>query len=79
MTLSVCQHIGAAVVLVSLLVGHSLDANANLVFAGDGGRLVVADVAVSSFGWLRFMHPKSLRRDALSFDGWGRFLATRSG
>ena len=32
---------------VSLLVGRSLDAD--VVFAGDGGRLVVADVAVKSF------------------------------
>ena len=34
---------------VSLLVGRSLDADVNFVFAGDGGRLVVADVAVKSF------------------------------
>ena len=34
---------------VSLLVGHSLDADIDVVFAGDGGRLVVADVAVKSF------------------------------
>ena len=34
---------------VSLLVGRSLDANVDVVFAGDGGRLVVADVAVKSF------------------------------
>ena len=33
---------------VSLLVGRSLNAIANLVFAGDGGQLVVADVAVKS-------------------------------
>ena len=33
---------------VSLLVGPSLDADVD-VFAGDGGRLVVADVAVKSF------------------------------
>ena len=31
---------------VSLLIGRSIDAD---VFAGDGGRLVVADVAVKSF------------------------------
>ena len=30
---------------VSLLVRRSLDAIVNLVFAGDGGRLLVADVA----------------------------------
>ena len=34
---------------VSLLVGRSLDADVNGVFAGDEGRLVVADVAVKSF------------------------------
>ena len=34
---------------VSLLVGCSLDAIVNVVFAGDGGRLLVADVAVKTF------------------------------
>ena len=34
---------------VSLLVGHSHDAIVNLVFADDGGRLNVADVAVKTF------------------------------
>ena len=34
---------------VSLLVGRSLDAAVDVVFAGYGGRLVVADVAVKSF------------------------------
>ena len=34
---------------VSLLVGRSLDADVDVVFAGDGGRLVVADVTVKSF------------------------------
>ena len=34
---------------VSLLVGRSLDADVNVVFAGDGGQLVVADVAVKSW------------------------------
>ena len=33
----------------SLLIGRSLDADVDVVFAGDGGRLVVADVAVKSF------------------------------
>ena len=37
---------------VSLLVGRSLDADVDVVFAGDGGRLVVADVAVKSFKFL---------------------------
>ena len=34
---------------VSLLVGRSLDTIVTLVFAGDGGRLVVADAAVKTF------------------------------
>ena len=34
---------------VSLLVGRSLEADVDVVCAGDGGRLVVADVAVKSF------------------------------
>ena len=34
---------------VSLLVGRSLDVIVNLVFADDGGRLIVADVAVKTF------------------------------
>ena len=34
---------------VSLLVGRSLDAIVNVVFADDGGRLLVADVAVKTF------------------------------
>ena len=34
---------------VSLLVGRSLDADVDVVFAGDGGQLVVVDVAVKSF------------------------------
>ena len=34
---------------VSSLVGCSLDAIVNLVFADDGGQLIVADVAVKTF------------------------------
>ena len=34
---------------VSLLIGRSLDADVDVVFAGDGGQLVVADVAVKCF------------------------------
>ena len=34
---------------VSLLVGCSLNADVNIVFAGDGGWLVVANVAIKSF------------------------------
>ena len=36
-------------VAFSLLVGCSLNADVNFVFAGDGGRLVVSDVAVKGF------------------------------
>ena len=36
---------------VTLLVGLSLDGDVDVVFAGDGGRLVVADVAVKSFNF----------------------------
>ena len=39
-----CSNVG-----VSLLVRRSLNAVVNLVFADDGGRLVVADVPVKSF------------------------------
>ena len=34
---------------VSLLIGRSLDAIVDVVFAGDGGRLLVADVALKTF------------------------------
>ena len=34
---------------VCLLVGRSLDADVDVAFAGDGGRLIVADVAIKSF------------------------------
>ena len=40
------SHVSAG---VSLLVGRSLDADVDVVFEGDGGRLVVADVVVKSF------------------------------
>ena len=36
---------------VSLLVGRSLDADVDVVFVGNGGQLVVADVAVKSFNF----------------------------
>ena len=66
---------------VSLLVGRSLDADVDVVFAGDGGRLVVVYVAVkvSSSVWLRFMRPISLRRGFPLFVGWRRSWTIRSG
>ena len=59
---------------VSLLVGRSLDADVDVVFASDGGRLVVAHVAVKvlSSGWLWFMRPISLWRGFPFFVGWCR-------
>ena len=66
---------------VSLLIGRSLDADVDVVFAGDGGRLVVADVAVkvSSSVWLWFMRPISLRRGSPFFVGWRRSWTIQSG
>ena len=46
MTLSFIQHSAAN---SALLDGRSLDAIVNMVFTGDGGRLLVADVAVKTF------------------------------
>ena len=47
---------------VSLLVGRSLDADGDVGFAGDGSRLIVADVAIKSFKFRvsLFMRPISL-------------------
>ena len=59
---------------VSLLVGCSLEAIINLVFAGDGGRLIEADVAVKTFEF-RIL----LQRDDFSFGDWGRSWMFRSG
>ena len=65
---------------VSLLVGRSLEADVDVVFAGDGGRLVVADVAVKSFKFrLQFMHPISLWRGFPFFVGWRRSWTIQSG
>ena len=61
---------------VSLLVGRSLDADVDVVFAGDGGRLVEADVAVKSF---KFMRPMALWRGFPFFVGWCRSWTIRSG
>ena len=50
---------------VSLLVGRSLDAD---VFAGDGGRLVVADVAVKSFKFrLVVLYASNIAAERVSF------------
>ena len=43
------QHSAATAALGSLLFGRTLHAIINLVFAGNGGRLVVANVAIKTF------------------------------
>ena len=60
---------------VSLLVGRSLDAIVN-VFAGDGGRLVVADVAVKTFEFpIAVVHAPSIAAERrVFFRRLGSFL-----
>ncbi len=53
---------------VSLLVGRSLDADVDVVFAGDGGRLVVADVAAKSFEFrLVAVYASNIAAERVSF------------
>ena len=53
---------------VSLLVGRSLDADVDVVFAGDEGRLVVADVAVKSFKFrLVAVYASNIAAERVSF------------
>ena len=53
---------------VSLLVGRSLDADVDVVFAGDGGRLVVVDVAVKSFKFrLVAVYASNIAAERVSF------------
>ena len=53
---------------VSLLVGRRLDADVDVVFAGDGARLVVADVAVKSFKFrLVAVYASNIAADGVSF------------
>ena len=61
---------------ISLLVGRSLDAIVNVVFAGDGGRLLVADVAVKTFEFRRAaVHVPNTTAERRSFLRWlGSFL-----
>ena len=42
---------------VSLLVGRSLNAGVNIVFAGDRGLLVVIMLPLKASSWLRFIRP----------------------
>ena len=59
------SHVSAG---VSLLVGRSLDADVDVVFAGDGGRLVVADVAVKSFKFrLVAVYASNIAAERVSF------------
>ena len=51
-----------------MLVGRSLHADVDFVFAGDKGRLVVADVAVKSFKfWLVLVNAPSTAVERVSF------------
>ena len=61
---------------VSLLVGRSLDAIVDVVFAGDGGRLLVADVAVKTFKFrIAAVHVPNTTAERRSFLRWlGSFL-----
>ena len=53
---------------VSSLIGRSLDADVDVVFAGDGSRLVVADVAVKSFKfWLVVAYAPNFAVKRVSF------------
>ena len=53
---------------VSLLVGRSLHADVEVVFAGDGGRLVVADVAIKSFKFrLVAVYTSNIAAERVSF------------
>ena len=57
---------------VSLLVGRSLDAIVNVVFAGDGGRLLVADVAEFR---IAVVHALNINVERCVFFRWlGSFL-----
>ena len=56
---------------VSLLIGCSLDADVDVVFAGDGGRRVVADVAVKSFKFrLVAVYAPNTVAERVSFFRW---------
>ena len=53
---------------VSLLFRHSLDADVDVVFAGDGGRLVVADVGIKSFKFrLVAVYASNIAAERVSF------------
>ena len=66
---------------VSLLVGRSFDTDVDVVFAGDRGCLVVADVAVKSFNFrLVGVYVPNIAAERVSFFvGWRRSWTIRSG
>ena len=66
---------------VSLPVGRSLHADVDDVFAGDGGRLVVADVSVKSFKFrlVAVYAPNIAVRGFPFLVGWRRSWTIRSG
>ena len=66
---------------VSLLVGCSLDADVDVVFAGDGCRLAVADVAVKSFKFrlVAVYAPNIVAERVSFFRRWRRSWTIRSG
>ena len=54
-----------------MLVGYSLDTNVNLIFAGDGRRLVVADLAVKRFEFRVVMvYAPNIAAERRSFFRW---------
>ena len=56
---------------VSLLIGRCLDADVNVVFAGDGGRLVVVDVAVKTFKFrVAVVYAPNIIAERASFFRW---------
>ena len=65
---------------VSLLVRRSLDTDIDVVFAGDGGRLVVADVDVKSFKFhLVAVYALNITAEGFPFFvGWRRSWTIRS-
>ena len=66
---------------VSLLLGSSLNAIVNLVFAGNGIQLTVADIAVKSFEFrvVAVYRPIALAGDALFSVGRSRSLMIGNG
>ena len=66
------QHLTTVTTLGYLILGRSLEADVSFVFAGDGGWLIVADVAGKSFVFrvVAIYAPITQRRDVPSFGVW---------